>query len=57
MSEYISARLAEIERLHRKDCAHYMSIPRHEVKWLVDTLREKMAECIEWKDQAIEILR
>ena len=57
MSEYISVRLAEIEKLHRKDCAYYMSIPRYEVKWLIETLREKMADNVRLTGELSERLR
>ena len=57
MSNYISVRLAEIERLRRSDTAHYMSIPRHEVEWLVTTLREKMADNVRLTAELAERLR
>jgi len=33
MSNYISVRLSEIERLRRADDAHYVSIPRFGLIW------------------------
>ena len=57
MSNYISVRLSEIERLRRADDAHYMSIPRHEVEWLVTTLREKMADNVRLTAELAERLR